>query len=136
MMFTKRAAVAAVLLLAPVPASADRFDSTIFDAAKDMFEAHGEAFGYLETCRQGADRSQYRRAHAASMVKDVFPEFKDRMLSIAYDMGRSKGMSATCSAKMPAILEQRVVTSLEDLMAAMKRSVSEYEAKHLGANRK
>ena len=93
-MFLKRTTIAAILLLAPQSAGAS---DRLFDTARDLLTAYGEASGYMEACRPDLDRTALRRAAVVGDFEDMFSEFRLKMLSIAYEVGRSQGMTTECS---------------------------------------
>jgi hypothetical protein len=121
-MFLKRTTIAAILLLAPQSAGAS---DRLFETARDLLTAYGEASGYMESCRPDLDRTALRRAAVVDDFdfEDMFSEIRLKMLSIAYEVRRSQGMTTECSEDTGMALKERVETAMDDLQRAMDRAL-------------
>src|SRR4051794_18468134 len=111
MMLLKRAAVAALLMLAP---QTTRADVMLAETTRSMATAMGEASGYFESCRPDLDRSVFRKANVLEDLDSLFGEEGMRVLSAAYDLGHLQGQATACSQKTAELLASRVKLALED----------------------
>jgi hypothetical protein len=131
MMIMKRAAVAAVLLLAPAPASAgqDSSEQAFFASGRNYASALGEAYAYMESCRPDLNRAGFELGAVLKMMSPVYGPKALGQLARAWEAGHRQSVGRTCGQATFKAIRDRVRQTGDESQTAIHKEFAAQNAR-------